>query len=92
MEKIKEAIKAGKTLQLDYQGQSLHVIPLVLGELKNGKEAMLCYKTNDEGDLSIRLYHMHKVTNLLIGIESAPHSKNIDYYLTKHFRTIYAKV
>ena len=86
-QKIIDAIESGESLSLTYQGNPRKVIPLAYGLLKNGKEALLCYKINaiyDDGpDLSIRLYHIHKVDNVEPGKEHYPFSRKIDYYLTK---------
>jgi hypothetical protein len=93
---IMAGISANQTLSLDYQGNPRRVIPLVFGLLKNGKEALLCYKINsideDGPDLSIRLYHAHKITDLSLNEEQLPFSRKIDYYLTKHYRQVYVKV
>lgn len=91
-----DVIDRGEILSLDYQGNPRQIIPLVYGVLKNGKEAVLCYKIN-EGDhegpeLAMRLYHSAKISNVhRTGIE-LPFSRKIDYYLTKHFRAVYSKV
>jgi hypothetical protein len=93
---IETGICQGKTISLHYQGNPRRIIPLVFGLLKNGKEAVLCFKINgideDGPDLSIRLYHLHKITQPRINEESLPFSRKIDYYLTKHFRKVYVKV
>jgi hypothetical protein len=93
---IMAGISAGKTLSLEYQGNPRRIIPLVYGLLKNGKEALLCYKINhvdeDGPDLSIRLYHAHKISGLCLNEEQLPFSRKIDYYLTKHYRSVYVKV
>lgn len=93
---IQDGIAHGQAMALEYQGNSRRIIPLVHGLLKNGKEAVLCYKINsvdaDGPDLAIRLYHSHKITNPQLTGEAFPFSRKIDYYLTKHFRTVYTKV
>ena len=91
-----QAISENKTLKLDYQGNPRHVIPLVYGVLKNGKEALLCYKIigehNNHLDLAIRLYHLDKISNVKSTDRVIQESWEIDYYLTKHFKTIYSKI
>lgn len=90
---IGTALSEGRELTLLYQGNNRRVIPLAHGVLKNGKEALLCYKVDIVygGQVhSIRLYHMSKVTDVKIGGGSAPHSKRIDYYLTRHFKSIHS--
>lgn len=93
---ILAGISANQTLSLEYQGNPRRVIPLVYGMLKNGKEALLCYKINcidqDGPDLSIRLYHASKISGLKLNEEQLPFSRKIDYYLTKHYRQVYVKV
>ena len=91
-----DAIFSQKTLKLDYQGKPRHVIPLVYGVLKNDKEALLCYKIigehNNHLDLAIRLYHLAKISNAEVTDRVIQESWEIDYYLTKHFKTIYSKI
>lgn len=91
-----DVIAKGESISLDYQGNPRQIIPLVYGELKNGREAVLCYKINEENghgpELSIRLYHSHKISNVKRTGREMPFSRKIDYYLTKHFRKVYVKV
>lgn len=93
---INAAIMAGHTVRLEYQGNRRHVIPLVFGMLKNGKEALLCYKLDEleDGSIlqSIRLYHADKIEHVSGTITSVPHSRKIDYFLTRHFRRVYIQV
>jgi hypothetical protein len=90
------AILHNETVKLQYQGNDRHVIPLVFGMLKNGKEALLCYKLDEMPDgsflQSIRLYHADKITDLEPTGRSLPHSRKIDYYLTRHYRRVYLQV
>ncbi|MEM7035684.1 MAG: hypothetical protein AAF570_01820 [Bacteroidota bacterium] len=93
---LQDVINEGQSLNLEYQGNPRHIIPLVFGELKNGKEAVLCYKINgvdeENPELSIRLYHSHKISNVKKTGRELSFNRKIDYYLTKHFRTVYVKV
>ena len=87
------AIETGYSIRLGYQDNPRHVIPLVYGRLKNGKDALLCYKLDvlPDGSItqSIRLYHMDKVSNIVETGIHIPFSRRIDYFLTRHFRTTY---
>lgn len=84
-------MKDGAILPLNYQGNSRRVIPLAFGTLKNGKEALLCYKVEGE-DLAIRLYHTSKISRLGDPQPGVSFDRKIDYYLTKHFRSIQCRV
>lgn len=90
------AIQRGHLIECEYQENPRTIIPLAWGKMKNGKNALLCFKINgydeDGPDLSIRLYHAHKIKFAEIAGEAPPFSKKIDYYLTKHFRKIYIQV
>ena len=92
---ILNAFISQQTLSLNYQGNPRRVIPLFFGLLKNGKEALLCYKINsideDGPDLSIRLYHMHKVSEMVVSDQVVPFSRKVDYYITKHFSMVFSR-
>lgn len=92
---ICNAIGEGSAIQLEYQGNVRQIIPLVYGMLRNGREAVLCYKINSihngEPDLVIRLYHLEKIRNVKPQGFRYPCNRRIDYYLTKHFTTVYQK-
>lgn len=93
---LADAILHGQTLLLHYQDNPRHVIPLVFGRLKNGKDALLCYKIEPLPDgthsQSIRLYHAGKISDVQPTGQSVPHSRRIDYFLTRHFRRVYIQV
>ena len=90
-----EAIAKGEILTLDYQGNPRSIVPLVYGVLKNGKKAILCYKIShpESGmpELALRLYHFEKISFLERSGRSIDVNRKIDYYLTKHFATVYQK-
>lgn len=90
-----EAISKGEILQLDYQGNPRSIVPLVYGVLKNGKKAILCYKISHPQsgmpELALRLYHFDKITFLENSGRSIEVNRKIDYYLTKHFATVFQK-
>lgn len=93
--KLTDAIARGETLQLEYQGNPREIIPLVFGRLRNGREAVLCYKIGDfrdgEPELLIRLYHLEKIRHVRKTPFRHRFNRKIDYYLTKHFTTVYQK-
>ena len=90
---LNAAIQSGNTLKISYQDNNRHVIPLVYGRLKNGKDALLCYKLDvlPDGSItqSIRLYHADKISNITETGIHIPYSRRIDYFLTRHFRSTY---
>lgn len=94
-ENIIAAIEQGEVLHLKYQDNSRKVVPLVYGVLKNGKRALLCYKIGEPGDnmpeLAIRLYHFDKISDLERSGQLRTVDRKIDYYLTKHFASVYKR-
>jgi len=92
-ELLEQGISERKTLNLKYQGNDRTVIPLVYGVLKNGKEALLCYKQlKNPVDYALRLYHIKKLSAIQITDDEFYPPVQIDYYLTKHFKTIYSRI
>ena len=95
-EPLADAIMQGQTLRLNYQDNARHVIPLVYGRLKNGKDALLCYKLDvlPDGSItqSIRLYHASKISGIQATGQHIPYSRRIDYFLTRHFRRVYIQI
>lgn len=95
-EPLADAILQGQTLRLRYQENHRHVIPLVYGRLKNGKDALLCYKLDvlPDGSItqSIRLYHASKISGIEATGQHIPYSRRIDYFLTRHFRRVYIQI
>lgn len=63
--------------------------------LKNGKKAILCYKIShsDSGmpELALRLYHFEKISHLTRSGHHIEVNRKIDYYLTKHFASVFQK-
>lgn len=94
-QQISAAIAAGEILQLNYQGNPRSIVPLVYGILKNGKKAILCYKINHPScgfpEMALRLYHLDKVSHLQGTGHVREVNRKIDYYLTKHFASVYQK-
>jgi hypothetical protein len=92
---LADAIMQGQTIRLCYQDNPRHVIPLVYGRLKNGKDA-LCYKLDvlPDGSItqSIRLYHASKISDIETTGQHLPYSRRIDYFLTRHFRRVYIQI
>ncbi len=95
-EALADAIMEGLTIRLNYQDNPRHVIPLVYGRLKNGKDALLCYKLDvlPDGSItqSIRLYHASKISEITATGQHIPYSRRIDYFLTRHFRRVYIQI
>ena len=89
------AIQSQAMISLRYQKNPRTIIPLVYGKLKNGKNAVLCYKVyqNDDSnpEIALRLYHCEKISRVRVIGDSLPVNRKIDYYLTKHFGTVYQK-
>lgn len=92
---IAEAIRNQEMLALHYQGNPRRIIPLVFGELKNGRQAVLCYKYNglgcEEPEMVLRLYHLEKISHVMRTDIVMEVNRKIDYYLTKHFASVYQK-
>gem|GEM_PF-6486666 len=95
-EAITQAIHNREVVNLEYQGNPRSIIPLVYGELKNGRKAVLCYKiVAQEGgasELYLRLYHLEKIRHLHRTTTVGEVNRKIDYYLTKHFASVFQKV
>lgn len=95
-EAISQAIQNREVISLEYQGNPRNIIPLVYGELKNGRQAVLCYKivaSEDGGaELFLRLYHIEKIRHLHRTSLVSEVKRKIDYYLTKHFASVFQKV
>lgn len=94
---IEDAIQNRETIHVKYRGGSRHVIPLVYGRLRNGREALLCYKILDhdapaQSEIAFRLYHLSFLEPVKLPGEQVQNIPSIDYYLTKHFAAVYAKV
>lgn len=91
-----DAMENRTALHVTYRGNARKVIPLVFGRLKNGKEAVLCYKIVEdnpgEPTLLIRLYHWEYLDILSPAPLEADIDFEIRYYLTRHFATVYGKV
>ncbi len=92
---ICEAIRGHQMISLHYQGNPRRIIPLVFGELKNGRQAVLCYKYNGpnshEPEIVLRLYHLEKISHVESLDIVLDVNRKIDYYLTKHFAAVYQK-
>ena len=92
---LSESIGGKEVIQLNYQDHPRTIVPLVYGELKNGRRAVLCYKINqlESGDteMVLRLYHTDKITQLRRPGRTMEVNRRIDYYLTKHFATVNRK-
>jgi len=91
-EEITKAIEEGRYITLDYQEERKQVIPLCYGQLKNGQNGLLCFRLLQDSGHVIRLYHEKNITSLEVGEKHMVGDFNIDYYFTKHFKGIYARV
>jgi len=87
---IINAIKTDSTIRLKYDGNDRHVMPLVFGTCRNGKESLLCYKIDlnerQETVLSVRLYYMEKVTDVCSDGAVVSFPRKISYYLSRFFK------